>query len=103
MLQAHQASNEAVDFVQDVKPILAKQLCLSRSRCVGGRTELSTSRTAFAETDSGSHAIVPSDPAASEILVRASNDEFDQMPPAGERLTPSQVEILGNGSNRELG
>ena len=96
MLQAQQASNEAVDFVQDVKPILAKHCyaCHGPDESEGG-LNLSTKRTAFAETDSGSHAIVPSDPAASEILVRVtSNDEFDQMPPEGERLTPSQVEIL---------
>lgn len=96
MLQAQQASNEVVDFVQDVKPILAKHCyaCHGPDESEGG-LNLSTKSTAFAETDSGSHAIVPSDPAASEILVRVtSNDEFDQMPPEGERLTPSQVEIL---------
>ena len=96
MLQAQQASNEVVDFVQEVKPILAKHCyaCHGPDESEGG-LNLSTKSTAFAETDSGSHAIVPSDPAASEILVRVtSNDEFDQMPPEGERLTPSQVEIL---------
>ncbi|MEC7407235.1 MAG: PSD1 and planctomycete cytochrome C domain-containing protein [Planctomycetota bacterium] len=95
-LLAQQASNEVVDFVQDVKPILAKHCyaCHGPDESEGG-LNLSTKSTAFAETDSGSHAIVPSDPAASEMLVRVtSNDEFDQMPPEGERLTPSQVEVL---------
>jgi mono/diheme cytochrome c family protein len=90
------AKEQSVDFVQDVKPILAKHCyaCHGPDDAEGG-LNFSTEKTAFAEAESGSFAIVPNDPGASVLLDRVtSRDEFEQMPPEGDRLTDAQVDIL---------
>ena len=89
-------AQDVVDFVQDVKPILAKHCyaCHGPDDAEGG-LNFSTQETAFAEADSGAFAIVPNDASASEILIRVtSSDEFDRMPPEGDRLSERQVNIL---------
>ncbi len=95
-LAAEARSNEAVSFAQDVKPILAKR-CFA---CHGPDTSeaglaFDTFESAIAELDSGAQAIVPKDPASSEIIHRiTSTDEFERMPPEGKPLSEDEVAII---------
>lgn len=87
---------DKVDFVQEIKPILAKHCyaCHGPDEAEAG-LNFSTEKTAFAEAESGHFAIIPRDPEGSAILERVtSKDEFERMPPEGDRLTDSQVATL---------
>ena len=85
-----------VDFARDVQPLLARK-CLA---CHGpddaeGGLMLGSQETALAVTDGGEPAIVPGDAAGSELLRRVtSREEWEQMPPEGDRLTPEEVAVL---------
>lgn len=68
-------------------------------RCHGdkdrGGLKLDTREAALAGGDSELPAIVPSDPAASELIVRiTSADESVRMPPAGSGLRPEEIAVL---------
>ena len=86
-------------FNRDVRPILSDN-CYA---CHGpddkkrkGGVHLDTFAGATAEKD-GRRALVPNNPAASELIKRIlTDDEDDLMPPAGsgKKLTPQQKEIL---------
>jgi hypothetical protein len=53
---------------------------------VGLSVRLDIRSSAFAQADSGGHAIVPGDVAASELIRRiTSGDEDKRMPPEGEK------------------
>ena len=89
-----------VDFNQDVRPILASR-CYQchgpdeHSREAGLR--LDQQDGALAELNSGARAIVPHQPAASELLRRLlTADEHQRMPPpaAGQRLSRQQITTL---------
>ena len=90
------ASSAAVDFQRDVQPLLARR-CYA---CHGPDEQESGLRldgraAASATLDSGQRAIVPGDPAASAMLSRVtSNDPDLRMPPEGEPLSATQVEML---------
>ncbi len=94
------ATEPPVDFVRQIRPILANN-CF---RCHGPDKEmvkaglrLDTREGAAAETESGSHAIVPGKPEASELIARVSStDENIRMPPAesGKALTAAEIELL---------
>ena len=94
-----EASAERVDFDRAVRPILAAK-CLTchgpdaDARKAGLR--LDTREGAIAALKSGHHAILPGDPAASEILARVVHqDPSKRMPPDGrEPLTAAEVEAL---------
>lgn len=96
-VQAQETSKEAkVDFVQEIKPILAKRCyaCHGPDEAESG-LNFSTEKTAFEEADSGSPAIIPNDSSASELIKRViSHDELDRMPPEGDPLTEAQVAVL---------
>ncbi|MFM8734399.1 MAG: DUF1553 domain-containing protein [Pirellulales bacterium] len=85
-----------VDFSRDIQPLLAKR-CLS---CHGPDTQeaglrLDAVESSRAALDSGSHAIVPGDPATSELVARITSDDPDlRMPPEGARLSESQVALV---------
>src|SRR5262249_21712331 len=89
-----------IDFNRQILPILSEN-CFA---CHGpdekqrkAKFRLDTKEGAFAELESGNHAIVPGKPAESEIIVRiASKDRTEHMPPptSGKKLTPQQVELL---------
>lgn len=86
----------SVSFTQDVQPILAKHCyaCHGPDDAEGGLRFIDA-EAAFAEADSGEFAIVPGDVSASNLIARiTSDDEYEQMPPEGDRLTPSQIETL---------
>jgi len=96
---AAEAPRERVDFDRDVRPILGAN-CLT---CHGfdpqtrqGGLRLDTLEGATKPGASGKKAIVPGDPAASELLKRVTVDNGLRMPPAstGKTLKPEQVAIL---------
>ena len=97
ILKAQEASEDTkVDFVQEIKPILAKRCyaCHGPDEAESG-LNFSTKETAFAKADSGASAIIPHQSDMSEIIKRVvSSDEFDRMPPEGDRLTDEQVSAL---------
>lgn len=86
----------AIDFTRDIQPLFAKHclLCHGPDAAQGG-LRLHTQAAAAALLESGSHGIVPGDPAASEVLARVtSRDPLLQMPPEGDRLTPAETDLL---------
>ena len=87
-----------VDFNRQIRPILSD----SCFRCHGpdegsreARLRLDVRDAALQPAKSGAVAIVPGDPARSELLLRIT-DEHDAMPPAetGKKLTPAEVALL---------
>ncbi len=89
-----------VGFARDVRPILSDH-CFAchgpddKARKAGLR--LDTQEGAFAETESGTRAIVPGKPDESELIARIeSHDPDQQMPPkkSGKSLTPEQIAVL---------
>ncbi|MBS0261498.1 MAG: DUF1553 domain-containing protein [Planctomycetes bacterium] len=94
------ADADPPDFNRDIRPILAEYCWKCHgfdptSRQAGLRLDDRTAATR--PTDSGARAIVPGQPAESELLVRlTSTDESLRMPPAsvGKRPSPAQIERL---------
>jgi mono/diheme cytochrome c family protein len=93
-------ATDAVDFNRDVRPVLSDN-CFrchgtdEKQRQAGLRLDLRDK--ALLKLESGALAIVPGDPAKSELLRRVSaEDEGERMPPKemNKRLTPAQVEVL---------
>jgi len=85
-----------VSFVRDVKPLLARRCFACHGPDAGeGGLRLHELKSAVAELDSGSHAIVAGQPEESVLLARvASTDEFARMPPEGKPLSEREIEIL---------
>lgn len=84
-----------VDFNRDIRPILTTN-CL---RCHGGVREqaglhLGDRSRATKPDEKGRIAIVPGDAEASELVRRVSATGKGRMPPAGEALTPREVDLL---------
>ena len=97
---SHHLSAADVDFSRDIQPILAAN-CLAchgfdaDSREAGLRLDVADAATA--ELDSGATAIVPGDPAASELIARIETVDPDLvMPPpdSGHTLTSEQRQML---------
>ncbi|MGH7201653.1 MAG: DUF1549 domain-containing protein, partial [Planctomycetaceae bacterium] len=91
------ATAERIDFVRDVKPILAAHcvMCHGADMQEGG-LRLHHRQTARAGGDSGP-VIVPNKPAESELVRRiAAEDESERMPPVdgGDPLSPEQIATL---------
>jgi hypothetical protein len=96
-----QAAEPVISFDRDIRPILS-DTCYqchgpdSVHRQAGLRLDRAESATA--EADSGARAIVPGDPAASEMIARIVSDDPDVvMPPPQSKLgklAPEQVELL---------
>lgn len=91
------AADVAPDFAAEVWPILKKS-CV---RCHGHRKQkgdlrLDSLAAAQAGGKSGKPALVPGDPAASELHVRITlpQEDEDYMPSKGDPLTPAQVDTL---------
>ena len=89
-----------IDFIREVRPILAKN-CFAchgqdeAKRAKGLRLDLRES--ALKPLKSGEKAIVPGDPESSELIVRITEeDETLRMPPKkhGDRLSPGEVDVL---------
>jgi hypothetical protein len=87
------AADPPVDFQRDVRPILSNR-CF---KCHGPGTQKSGVRLDSLDHAMKKDAIVPGDPAKSEILARiAAKDDDERMPPAdaGPPLTEKQIAIL---------
>nr|WP_082407660.1 DUF1549 domain-containing protein [Verrucomicrobium spinosum] len=85
-----------VDFARDVQPILQRHCvkCHGPEESNGG-LRYDHKQGAFAQADSGAHAIVPGKVEESALLKRVSSSHKDeQMPPKGGRLTPQEVAVL---------
>src|SRR5262245_55005339 len=91
------AAAEPVDFTRDVQPILAAHClgCHGAERPKAGLI-FADRANAMAPAKSGRRAIVPGDPAASELLRRVrAPDPDERMPPAEkEPLKPHQITTL---------
>lgn len=94
------AAAEGPDFLREVRPVLSTY-CF---KCHGpddktreGGLRLDVREEALKPGDSGKAALVPGDPAASELMVRIlSTDEDDVMPPPSARheLSAAQKDLL---------
>ncbi|MCC6493062.1 MAG: PSD1 domain-containing protein [Pirellulales bacterium] len=86
----------AVDFAQQIKPLLARRCFACHGPTVSeGGLRLDRPDAALAELDSGLHAIVPGDTAASELVARVSaTDDSLRMPPEGKPLAPEEVALF---------
>ncbi|MFM7108495.1 MAG: DUF1553 domain-containing protein [Planctomycetaceae bacterium] len=94
-LSAGPAAAADIDFSRDVQPLLARR-CVA---CHGPDTQegglrLDDPRAATAALDSGKRAIVPGEPAASELLRRVAATDDTRMPPEGSPLSADQVKTL---------
>ncbi len=90
------ADSAKVDFIREVQPLLAKRCfaCHGPDEAESGLS-FSSQETAFAETESGEPAIVPGDVQASTLIARIrSEDESERMPPEGDPLSDTEVELL---------
>ncbi len=90
------APPQRVDFTKDVQPILAKRCfaCHGPDVAESGLSFVDQ-ESAYAQVDSGEHAIVPGDVDASLLIARiVSDDEYERMPPEGDRVTEAEVAIL---------
>ncbi|MEM6978824.1 MAG: PSD1 and planctomycete cytochrome C domain-containing protein [Planctomycetota bacterium] len=88
--------DSVVDYAQDVQPILAKHCyaCHGPDESEGG-LRFHESDGALVEGESGEIAIVPGEPDASHLLVRiTTDDEWERMPPEGQRVSEAEVELL---------
>lgn len=89
-------ASQTVRYSQQVQPILAKH-CFA---CHGPETSegtlaLDSAEGALGEKDSGLHAIVPGDSAASELMARiTTSDDSMRMPPHGKPLSEAEIETL---------
>ena len=89
-------TSEPIDFGRQIQPILAKR-CFA---CHGpdkaeGELRLNQKESAFAKLTSEKRALVPKDLEQSELFRRVtSTDDGERMPPEGQPLTPTQVDLL---------
>lgn len=97
-----QQSSEPIDFGRQIQPILAKRCyaCHGPDKAEGG-LRLNNRESAFERQESGKRAIVARGHGQSELLRRVlSEDESEQMPPEGPRLTAGQIELLKQWINQ---
>ena len=86
----------AVDFTRQIQPVLAKHCysCHGPDEAEGG-LRFSDGDSALAEAESGEYAIVPGDVEASQLIQRiTSQDEAERMPPEGDPISESDIELL---------
>lgn len=86
----------SVDYARQVQPILAKHCyaCHGPDESEGG-LQFHNEATSIIEGETGEPAIVPGDAEASHLLYRiTTDDEYEQMPPEGDRVSNEDVEIL---------
>ncbi len=100
LVQSHAASEPAIDFNRDIRPLLSEH-CFA---CHGpdpserkAKLRLDTREGALSRGESGEPAIVPGQSGKSEAILRMlSTDREEVMPPpkAKHRPTPEQIELL---------
>lgn len=85
----------AKTFHEEVLPILREQCFRCHGEKDKGGLKLNTREAALRAGDSELPAVLPGDPAGSELLKRVRSDDEDHvMPPTGDRLTPEQITLL---------
>jgi hypothetical protein len=86
------ADDKPVNFVRDVRPILAKN-CFG---CHGPDEKARKAKLRLDVEESAKAVIVPGEPDASDLVKRITADGDDRMPPPkiGKALPPEQVEVL---------
>lgn len=88
-------SAAAKTFHEEVLPILREQCFRCHGEKDKGGLKLNTREAALRAGDSELPAILPGDPAGSELLKRVRTEDEDHvMPPTGDRLTPKQIALL---------
>ena len=82
-------------FERDIQPLLTRCVtCHGAAKSRGG-LRLDSRAGAIAVIDSGNKAVEPGRPEKSELLRRVrSTEPNEQMPPKGDRLTATQVDLL---------
>ena len=91
-------AESAIRFDHDVRPILAARCfkCHGSDKTEGGLT-LADRASALAALETSKRAVVPGDPAHSELLQRITSDDPEyRMPPSGPALTEQEIEVLRN-------
>ncbi len=93
------AAEEGVDFNRDIRPILSNNCFACHGpdeATIEAGLRLDNRDQATAELPSGSVAIVPGKPDASELLARVTADDDLRMPPAefGKRLSAAEIATL---------
>lgn len=85
----------AVDYLQDVKPILEKR-CFACHGALKQESELRLDTGALIRRGgSEGRAIEPGNPAASRLIARISAaDASERMPPEGEPLSPTEIALI---------
>src|SRR5262245_49046956 len=85
----------SIDYDREIRPIFAGrcQRCHGASQANAG-LRLNHADSATKVLESGERAIGPGKPQASELLRRVEAQDGDRMPPAGERLSPQQIDLL---------
>jgi hypothetical protein len=95
-----QAAEPPIDFNRDIRPLLSDRCFACHGpdaddRQAGLRLDLR--ETAVAAVESGTTAVVPGDPAASELIARITSTDPDiVMPPPriGKPITPAEAKLL---------
>ncbi len=93
---AEQRASSAIDYGEDIAPILSRH-CLEchgpdvQQREAGLR--LDSQKSAKGRLESGTRAIVPKQPSASELLTRVKSTGDDRMPPRDHATALSATEI----------
>ena len=93
---ANETNRDAIDFSKRIQPILAKRCfaCHGPDEAESG-ISFAEQEAAFAEADSGEYAIVPGDVESSTLIHRiTTDDEFERMPPEGDPLSQSEIDLL---------
>lgn len=86
---------EARQFHGEVLPILRGECFRCHGEKQKGGLKLDTRAAALKGGESGQPAVVPGDPAASELIARVKqHDEDERMPPKGDALAAAQIAIL---------
>ncbi len=95
-LAASAATSDAAKFFHgEVLPVLREECFRCHGEKDKGGLKLNTREAALRGGDSEVPAIIPGDPAASELIERVRTDDEDLvMPPTGERLTEEQITRL---------
>lgn len=93
---AERISGEDVDFSRQIQPLLARRCfaCHGPDHAEAG-LRFTDREAALTAAESGQVAIVPGSAEASSLIARlVSQDEGERMPPEGERLTDSEVDLF---------
>lgn len=86
---------ESREFHADILPILKNECFRCHGEKEKGGLKLNSLAAALKGGESGTPAVVPGKPAASELLTRLrSTDDDERMPPTGDRLKPAQIAAL---------